>query len=130
MKYLYLCFVFLLINGCAYYTNTDYKPWQGNEQFCGKGGAKTIIGDHYEVWEYGEPDKHYKILGIIEQSNSHSVFNGYCRKKLLAILKEQKADGVVLTNKERILSGVSKEGNAHYSQKKVFAVFKYVKQNQ
>lgn len=54
----------ILLNGCA---STIYKPFEsrGDGIVEGNGGTKTVQ-DGMEIWDYGDPPRKFKVLGIIE----------------------------------------------------------------
>jgi hypothetical protein len=64
-----LLFTMVLLCGCSSVKFTEYH---GSTVFQGKGGALRSVDD-VEIWEDGEPDRKYKILGFVEESRGHRV---------------------------------------------------------
>jgi hypothetical protein len=66
----------LAFSGCASITGTEtsYKSWVGDDVYQGKGGAVEVVNG-VEIWEHGEPNKPYKVIGLITQSKSDDSVN-------------------------------------------------------
>src|SRR5262245_31581413 len=54
----------LALMGCA---TTTYKPFEtrGDAVFDGKGGVRSTQ-DGMDIWDFGDPPRRYKVLGIID----------------------------------------------------------------
>ena len=60
----------LLICGCS---TTKFTEYHGSEVFQGKGGGAVSNVDGIDIWEDGDADRKYKILGLIEQSRGERL---------------------------------------------------------
>jgi hypothetical protein len=103
---------------------------------CAPGRAKRG-----RVWEHGEPDKPYKVIGIIAQSKSSDLgknllFGSYSQKLITGIVIREKGHGVIVMSSKRFISGYTTDmpmtqyGTAttspEYSKVSTLAVFRYV----
>lgn len=143
--YAVLSATFLAMSGCATVigTSTEFKAWRGDYIYQGKGGA-VEVHNGVEFWEHGEPNKAYKVIGLVAQTKKSSLghemlFGDFNRGKIVKIVLREKGDGVVLMRSQNYVSGYSTNmpGNqygsatttAEYSEASVLAVFKYVSSN-
>lgn len=55
--------------GCA--TNT-VTPWSSSEVYYGQGGSIRNV-DGIDIWEYGAPNRPFKIIAIIERGTPMSI---------------------------------------------------------
>lgn len=132
----------ILGSGCAAVigTETSFTPWRGEQLFKGAGGAVEII-DGVEFWKAGEPERHYKVVGLISQRKSDDtldkmLFGEFNRKQVVDLVKANNGDGVVTIKSQRFVSGYSTQmpinqyGSAttspEYAEASVLAVFQYV----
>lgn len=132
----------LIFSGCAAVTGTEttYKSWRGDDIYQGKGGAVEVVNG-VEIWEHGEPNKPYKVIGLITQSKSDDsvnklLFGSYSQKQITDIVLREGGDGVVIMANKRFVSGyethmpVNEYGSVRtspdYSTASVLAVFQYV----
>lgn len=54
----------LLLAGCA---TSNFYPHEGRDNnFQGRGGSR-FVSEGIDIWFIGEPDRHYRILGYIEE---------------------------------------------------------------
>jgi len=136
----------LAVSACATVigTSTEFKAWRGDEVYKGKGGA-VEIHDGVEFWEHGEPNKPYKVIGLVSQTKKASLghemlFGDFNQREIIEIVHRENGDGVVALKSHRFVSGYSTQlpvneyGSAHtsaeYSEASVLAVFKYVSSNE
>jgi hypothetical protein len=132
----------ILASGCAAVigTETSFTPWRGEQLFKGTGGAVEVI-DGVEFWKAGEPDRQYKVVGLISQRKSDDtldkmLFGEFNRKQVSDLVKANNGDGVVTLKSQRFVSGYSTQmpinqyGSANtspeYAEASVLAVFRYV----
>lgn len=128
--------------GCAAVTGTQtsFKAWSGDKIYKGEGGAFEVVNG-VEFWEHGEPNRPYKIVGIITQSKSEDsvnklLFGSYSQKQITEIVRHENGDGVVVASSKRFVSGYTTHmpmneydtarTSADYSKASVLAVFRYV----
>lgn len=147
MKKAHLLVSFLLIMslGCAAIieTETEFKPWRGNNSFIGQGGTVEVYGG-IEFWEFGDPDKPYRIIGVIRQSKKDThghrmLFEKFNRNQIVKLVNQAQGDGIVKVKDRRFISGYdtqhpmneydNTQTTAEYSKASVLAVFKYLDAN-
>ena len=63
----------VLLCGCS---STKFTEYHGSTVFQGAGGAMRSVDD-IDIWEGGEPDRKYQVLGFIEASHGHHVPLGH-----------------------------------------------------
>jgi hypothetical protein len=57
-----------MLSGCATPPKTTWLDWRGGvPSITGKGGVVRQV-EGIEYWTYGEPDRPFKVLGIMEQA--------------------------------------------------------------
>lgn len=132
----------ILASGCATIigTETSFTPWRGEQLYKGSGGAVEVI-DGVEFWKAGEPERPYKVVGLISQRKSDDaldkmLFGEFNRKQVTELVKANNGDGVVTVKSQRFVSGyttqmpVNQYGSAttspDYAEASVLAVFRYV----
>lgn len=133
------------VAGCAAIigTETSFTPWRGEQLYKGVGGAVEVIGG-VEFWKVGEPDRPYKIIGLITQKNSADsldkmLFGEFNRKQIAKIINNNEGDGVVTLKSDRFVSGYTTQmpineygsitTSPEYAEASVLAVFQYVVSN-
>jgi len=136
---------FIVLSGCAILidTKTEYKEWRGNKIYQGKGGAVETV-QNLEFWEHGEPNKPYKIIGVITQSkktgtSNEFLFGNFNQGEIIEIIQNNNGDGVITLSNQKYISGYSTSApineyapattSAEYSNKSILSVFKYVNSN-
>jgi hypothetical protein len=128
VRYVAIILVYLLVAGCA---ATTFKAWTNDEVYPGKGGTVRKVGD-LDVWEYGEPDRPYRVLGIIESAVpiTGSVFvlvsMASMHNDVLETAKQQGADGIMFMKGSSTNLGTSSSGRSYFSLGKVAVAIKYV----
>jgi hypothetical protein len=132
----------ILVSGCATIigTETSFTPWRGEQLYKGSGGAVEVV-DGVEFWKAGEPERPYKVVGLISQRKSDGtldkmLFGEFNRKQVADLIKANNGDGVVTVKSQRFVSGyttqmpVNQYGSANtspdYAEASVLAVFRYV----
>ena len=83
----------ILASGCATIigTETSFTPWRGEQLYKGSGGAVEVI-DGVEFWKAGEPERPYKVVGLISQRKSDDaldkmLFGEFNRKQVTELVK-------------------------------------------
>ncbi|HYD78560.1 MAG TPA: hypothetical protein VEC06_02030 [Paucimonas sp.] len=114
--------------GCAAMigTETQFTPWRGEPTILtGKGGAvETTEG--IEFWIKGEPDKTFRVIGVISQIRSDDpfdnlIFGKFNRSQVADLVKQATGDGVVLLRSDRVGTDQGIQSNS------IMAVFRYEK---
>jgi hypothetical protein len=65
-----ICFLLsiLVLASCSsLVTTTQFKEWSSQDVYVGKGGTKRVVNG-IDIWENGEPNQKYRVLGILEDS--------------------------------------------------------------
>jgi hypothetical protein len=127
-----------LLCGCS---SPKFTEYHGSEVFQGAGGTMRTV-DGIDFWENGEPDRKYKILGVIEESHkSRLPFGRFSRlfsntgdrdSAIAKFAHKQGGDAVIFagetpepsTDSEQSSEGWSGHGNHRRLAKPV--VIKYV----
>lgn len=99
-----------LLSTCALYTSTNFSRFQGSSEYIGNGGtAKTVNG--IDVWTYGEPNRRFRVLGIIDQSyhNNRSIMariaGASLESDLVACAKEHGGDAIIYIGSDTVIDG-------------------------
>lgn len=112
----------LLLVGC---TTTTYSEYRGENQFLGSGGTvKTVNG--VEIWENGEPNRPYRIIGMIDDSRGGGMLTPSRYSAAVKLIKKHGGDAGVLLDTDSILTSVNRHGHAAYSHNSKIAVVKYL----
>jgi hypothetical protein len=124
-----------LLAGCALYTPTQFTEWRGPAEFKGAGGTVRNI-DGVDVWTFGEPDRRFKLLGLIEQdyydNNSVMSFLAGATKdsRIIKAAKEQGGDAIIILRRDSRLLGYSAYSvgtlSANTQTTSIIAVVKYL----
>jgi ATP-dependent Clp protease adapter protein ClpS len=127
---LFVATVFLC--GCS---STRFTEYHGSEAFQGTGDSVRVV-DGIDFWENGDPDRKYKILGVIDESPRHRFPSGRLTRifsdsgdRESAIAKaahKQGGDAVIFVAKDQAASGVDQHGNEHPRRYAELVVIKYV----
>jgi hypothetical protein len=113
--------------GCA---NTRFTEFRGDGVIQGKGGAvRTVSG--IEIWENGEPNRKYKIIGFAQDNRGGGpIANAVWDSAITKLVKEKGGDAVIFESTTRVLSGIDpKYGYAQYSNRSKIIVVKYLDQS-
>ncbi len=117
-----LVLIGMLVAGC---TTTTFTEYRGDGIRQGKGGTvRNVQG--IDFWENGEPDRKYRILGVIDDARKDSIFVPGKDGAVAKLARERGGDAVILAGGDRELSGVDNYGNAHYRRITKMVVVKYV----
>jgi hypothetical protein len=112
-----------LLVACSSTTFTEYRG-QGVRQ--GKGGTvRTAHG--IEFWENGEPDRKYRIVGVIDDSRGSGLISQVKRDGAIAkTAREKGGDAVILLGRDKELSGIAGNGAAYYRRITKSALIQYM----
>lgn len=117
MKNLVVALVFgaMMLSGCALYTQTSFSEYRGPSEFIGHGGTvKTVDG--IDVWTSGEPDRRFRVLGVIDQShyNNRSVMARIAgatkESAIIAIAKKHGGDAIIFLGSDSVVTGYTSWG--------------------
>lgn len=108
-------------------TTTNFTKYRGEGVVDGKGGTIRVV-EGIDFWENGEPDRKYRILGVIDDSRGEGLISRIGKDKAIAkVAQEHGGDAVILSDSSREFRGMHLDsGNARYKRITKFAVVKYV----
>jgi hypothetical protein len=112
-----------LLCGCS---STNFTEYRGPAIVQGKGGTVRVV-DGIDFWENGDPDKKFKILGVIDDRRDEGIFANSGRDSALAKVAHQKGgDAVIFMNTDRQLFAVDQYGYMYSKRNTKVMVVKYV----
>jgi hypothetical protein len=113
-----------ILCGCS---STNFTEYRGPAVIEGKGGTVKVV-DGIDFWENGEPDRKYKILGVIDDSRADGLIQRLGQDSSIAkTARERGGDGVILSGSSREFRGVNlNSGAANYRRMTKVIVVKYV----
>lgn len=128
-----------LLVSCGLYTRTEFKPWTNSAPQIGQGGTMSSFNG-FEYWQYGAPDRPFRILGVMEQSRPGGIggqilFEQHNQEELQRQLALLGANGIIEVDRRESLSGLSMSRNygtggydiqSHSRVNKVLVAFKYL----
>lgn len=100
----------LLLSSCALYNQTAYTAYPAPLEITGQGGTMKVV-DGIEVWTAGEPNRRFKVLGIISQSHydnggALSVLAGATKgSELINTAKKYDGDGIIFVGTNSVIVG-------------------------
>ena len=113
-----------IICGCA---NTRYTEYRGDGIIQGKGGSvRTVSG--VEIWENGEPNRKYKIIGFAQDNRGEGpIANAVWDSAITKLVKQKSGDAVVFVSTTKVLSGIILENGViqHRNESKIL-IIKYL----
>ena len=85
----------VLLGGCS---SAKFTAYQGSDVFQGTGTGALRVVDGIDFWEYGDCDRKYKILGVLDLSHKQGFFSiasdhGYNEGKDSAIARAARKQG-------------------------------------
>jgi hypothetical protein len=105
-----------LTTGCA----TSFTPWQGRQVYQG-GGGTVRQSNGIDIWENGEPDRPYIILGVIDSSTVPSssilvgaVFSAASAGDMVNVAKKNGGDAIILVSEQATSGGYTGMVNPTY----------------
>jgi hypothetical protein len=123
----------LLIGGCS---TTKFIEYHGSEVFQGKGGGTVSNVDGIDIWEDGDADRKYKILGLIEHSRGQRLpFGRFFRifsssgdrdSTIAKAAHKRGGDAVIILSGDEDSSSEDDFAGGHHRRHKTFVVVKYV----
>jgi hypothetical protein len=103
----------LTLAACA---TTEFKTYEGARVVEGQGGTKVVV-DGMEIWEYGEPPRKFKLIGLIEDSRPAGIIP-MARLRGSIVKKARAAGGdavIQITSQSRITGYYSNSNATAYS---------------
>lgn len=106
-------------------STTRFTEYRGASVLQGKGGTvRTVEG--IDFWENGEPDRKYRILGIIDDTRGEGLISRAGKDSDIAkVARQYGGDAVVLIGSDREIRGVY-YGDVDYRRIRKFLVVKYM----
>jgi len=118
-----LCVSAILLCGCS---STKFTEYRGPAVVQGKGGTVRVV-DGIDFWENGDPNRKFKILGVIDDRRGDGLLLRLRRDSDVAkVAHERGGDAIILINRDRELSAVQTDGSVNYRQITKLMVVKYV----
>jgi hypothetical protein len=105
----------LLVTGCAIYTQTSFSTWQGSNTYIGQGGTVKKV-DGIDIWTLGEPNRPFRLLGIIQQNHfdNGSVMSTLAGmtsdSDLVEAAKQNGGDAIIYVSRDSKITGYSATG--------------------
>lgn len=113
-----------IICGCV---NTRYTEYRGDGIIQGKGGSvRTVSG--VEIWENGEPNRKYKIIGFAQDNRGEGpIANAVWDSAITKLVKQKSGDAVVFVSTTKVLSGIILDNGViqHRNESKIL-IIKYL----
>ena len=80
-----------------------------------------------DFWENGDPNRKFKILGVIDDSRDEGIFaNSGKDSAIVKVAHEKGADAVILMNTDRQLFAVDQYGHMYSKRNTKVMVVKYM----
>lgn len=112
----------LLAAGCS---STNFTEYRGPSLAQGTGGTVRTV-DGIDFWENGNPNRKFKVLGVIDDERGDRWFAGSSRDKALASMaKSRSGSAIILMGSKSQLVGINQHGNVLHSVKTKVMVVKY-----
>lgn len=127
MKVLSLVFTVLVLGAITACSSTRFAEYRGASIVQGKGGTLRVV-EGVDFWENGDPDRKYKILGVIDDSRGDGLISRMGKDSDIANkAKEHGGDAVIFIGSDRELRGVDlSSGVVKYRRVTKVLVVKYL----
>ena len=113
----------VLLCGCS---STNFTEYRGPAVIQGKGGTVRVVHG-IDFWENGDPNRKFKILGVIDDSRDEGIFaNSGKDSAIVKVAHEKGADAVILMNTDRQLFAVDQYGHMYSKRNTKVMVVKYM----
>lgn len=114
----------ILLTSCS---TTNFTEYHDQNIIEGKGGMVRVV-EGIDFWEKGEPDRKYKILGVIDDSRDEGFSFQFLKDEDIALgARKRGGDAVILTDSSREVGDVDMNGGTvRYRQISKFVVVRYV----
>lgn len=121
MRLIAILFLITLFTGCV---STQYSSWEGDGIREGSGGVREEYKG-VDFWTSGEPDRPYRIVGVIKDDRSSGLIQqAMYRDNITAKVKEVGGDGVIQKSKDENVDFMSGD-NIFTEVNTVLYVFQY-----
>lgn len=119
-----IALVAMLVTSCS---STNFIEYRGQGVVEGKGGTVRVV-EGIDFWENGEPNRKYRILGVIDDSRGEGLISRRGKDKAIAnVARERGGDAVILSGSSREFRGMDLDsGAARYKRITKLVVVKYV----
>lgn len=103
--------IFAVALFCVGCTTTEFQSWEGRNNIVkGHGGTRKII-DGIDVWTYGDPPRHFQILGIIQDERPSGLIPiARLKHDIARKARQRDGDAVILVSSESQLRGYYTSG--------------------
>jgi len=114
----------IFLTSCA---TTNFTEYHDQNIMEGKGGTVRVV-EGIDFWEKGEPDRKYKILGVIDYSRDEVLSFQFLKDEDIALgARKHGGDAVILTDSSREVGDVDMSGGTvRYRQISKVVVVRYV----
>jgi len=117
---LIIFFISLLFGPFGCLSTSNFQTWNGQQEFFGQGGAFTTV-DGVDIYSIGDPDKKYKVLGVINTSTMSAAElmllfgNSWSTSTLIKEAKAKGANAIILVDeKSKQWTNLGTDGAGHY----------------
>ena len=119
-----MALVAMLATSCS---TTSFTEYRGEGVIEGKGGTIRVV-EGIDFWENGEPDRKYRILGVIDDLRGEGLISRRGKDEAIAkVARKHGGEAVILSGTTREFRGVNLDsGAARYKRITKLVVVKYV----
>jgi hypothetical protein len=103
-------------------STTNFTEYRGQSIVQGKGGTIRRV-DGVDFWENGDPDRNYKILGVIDDTRGDAS-RGSKDEDIAKVARDRGGDAVILLGSDREMRVI--DGNVFYKRQTKVCVVKYI----
>jgi hypothetical protein len=96
----------LLFTSCST-PNDGFTEYSGPSVVHGKGGTVRTT-DGVEIWENGDPNRTYSILGVFEEKDRHSLNYG----SIAEVTKRRGGDAAIIAGANQVLRGMDPDSRS------------------
>jgi hypothetical protein len=117
----------MLVTSCTK-IRTNFTEYRGSSVIEGKGGTIRVV-DGIDFWENGEPDRKYKIIGVIDDYRGEGLISRLVSRDVTIanMAREKGGDAVIIKEISRELKSVDVEtGAVNYKSITKVEVVQYV----
>jgi hypothetical protein len=115
MKSILLALTLVFLTGCVV---TKFEEYRGHTIFEGKGGGVHKVNG-FDIWDVGEPDCQYKIIGYLRQEKSQrgllgsAIANSTAEKEMIEEAKKHGGDAVIFLSSSSQFTGANTFNNGY-----------------
>ena len=114
----------ILLTSCS---TTNFTEYHDQNILEGKGGTIRVVKG-IDIWENGEPDRKYQILGVIDDSRNDGLIPQIRKDTAIALVaRERGGDAVILSDSSLEIRDVDmNDGVARYRRMTKILLVRYV----